>query len=258
MKWTEVRTTLQSAAQVSQLWRSAASSEELWRSLLEAANLNVGDLEAPLSTALVCYRSLWSAPRALLFLEESLEVFNCGFQTFEKPISLASQLSDTSAVAVFLPSQKLLLCGLGRANCVSLLSGGWEEWQCMLESRGYHSALYLSASVYAFGGRDTNTAERYCFRRKQWLKLPPMLHSRNHFTACNQNTQIYLCGGHTPHSEVFDTVSERYTKLPFQLPSNWTVSCIYKQQLVCIVLDKIHRIQGDQVQVTKRALALIP
>lgn len=172
LKWTEPKTTLLSAAQVSHLWYSAAYSEELWHGLLEAEDWLTSDLEANLPTALARYRSLAlysRVPRALIISGHSLAVYNCDSHTYEKQLPVTNQSIKTSAALVFLSSRKVLVCALSKAKCISLLSGDWEKWPNMLVSREYHSALYLSASVYVFGGRNTNTAERYCLRNKQWF-----------------------------------------------------------------------------------------
>lgn len=261
LKWTEVQTVLKAAAQVSQLWFSAASSEELWICECEAEDLSLESLDEPLPSAKSCYRLLKPCKSSLIVLceNDSLQVFNCQKQTFGCSVAFPrTKFTDTTA-AVFLSTQSLFWCGEGLSAVLSLTTGALTKLSDMIVKRKSHSAIAVNRSIYAFGGDGDITAERYSLHLAEWSKLPDMHAARSWFTACAQDKLIYLCGGFTTNCEVFDTTTVTYSPLPHSLEcSNWTVSFIYKDELITVVSDRVHCMKGNFVSVSTHRLALIP
>ena len=261
LKWTEVQTVLKAAAPVSQLWFSAASSEELWISQCEAENLSLEDLEEPLPSAQSCYRLLKACKNSVVVLraDNSIQVFNCQNQTLGSSVLFPrNMLSDTTAV-VLLSIQSLFLCGDRLSALLSLTTGALTKLPDMIVNRQNHSAIAVNRSIYAFGGDGDITAEQYSLHPAQWSKLPNMLTARSWFTACAHDKLIYLCGGFTTNCEVFDTTTVTFSPLPHSLESsNWTVSFIYKDELITVVVDRIYCMKGSFVSASTHRLALIP
>lgn len=253
LKWAEPSTVLQACATVAQVWRKVTVSEELWASLLEAQCVDVADLPAP--TSQVCYQMFihfqHHTPIPLL-VGTTLKLYQVG--TFEREYELPSGLFDEESAAAFYLTTKLALCGKGQAGLISLTSGHFTRLPDMIARRSNHAVIALNSCLYAFG--ENITAERYT--GQCWVALPNMLHSRSYFNVCTQHRQLYLCGGHTPCSEVFDVDTETYTPLPVVLDNNWTASFFYRGELVCLVKYKIYFVKGAQVKVHHRELALIP
>ncbi len=261
LKWTEVQTILKFAAEVSQLWFSAAASEELWICQCEAENLSFEDLEEPLPSAQSCYRRLKICKNSLIVLhaDNSFQVFNCQNQTLGSSVPFPGNMFSDTTAAVLLSTHSLFLCGEGLSALLSLTTGALTKLPDMIVKRQSHSAIAVNRSVYAFGGDGDTTAERYSLHLAQWGKLPDMLTARSWFTACAHDKLIYLCGGFTTNCEVFDTTTVTFSPLPNSLESNnWTVSFIYKDELITVVVDRIHCMKGSFVSVSTHKLALIP
>lgn len=241
LKWTDAVTILQTASLVCQLWYSVTSLDELWTSFLEGASTE--DLQS-LPRAQDRYRvlaDLQHTPRLVSRPHPHLQVFNCRTHLFEQTLPFPSHLFNNSAAAVLQPH--LFLCGKRRSARVSLFTGALVQLSDMLASRKYHSAIALHASVYAFGGRNLRSAERYM--GNEWTALPDMNEERSYFNACSEGARIYLCGGFTKHSEVFDSGSGIYTLLSFTLLSHWSTSFFNGDVLVCIANGTVSHIKQD-------------
>lgn len=241
LKWTETKTILQTASLTSQLWHSATTSEELWTTFLEALP---AEALQHLPSAQDRYRAfvdLQHIPRLVSRLHSHLNVFNCGTCSFEQTLPFPHPFNNRAAVA--LSAYQLYICGKGKAVMMCFLTGTLTQLSDMLASRKNHSAIALQGAVYAFGGSNLRSAERY--HNGHWGGLPNMSTERSYFNACSQDERIYLCGGFTPSSEVFDTNSNTYTVLPFSLISHWTTSFFSEEGLVCIANGVVSHISKD-------------
>lgn len=252
LKWTEPSTVLHCAA-VARVWYKVTTSEELWTSLLETQNFDAADISAATSQA--CYQELINFQQHTpipLLVGATLKLYHAA--KLDREYELPSGLFDDNSAAAFYLTTKLALCGRGLAGLMSLTSGHFTRLPDMIAPRSNHAAIALNKCLYVFG--ENITAERYT--GQCWVALPNMLHSRSYFNVCRQHRQLYLCGGHTPYSEVFDVDTETYTALSVVLDNNWTASFFYQDALVCLVKYKIYFVRGEQVEAQYKELALIP
>ena len=241
LKWVETKAILQTASLANQLWHSAASSEELWASFLEALPADALQHLPNSQDRYRAFTDLQRTPRLVSRLHSLLNVFNCETCSFEQVLSFPHPFNNRAAAA--LSTYQLYICGKGKAVMLSLLTGTLTQLPDMLSSRKNHSAIVLQGSVYAFGGSSLRSAEQY--HNSHWTHLPNMSNERSYFNACSQDERIYLCGGFTPSSEVFDTSSNTYTVLPFSLISHWTTSFFSAEGLMCIANGVVSHISKD-------------
>jgi hypothetical protein len=241
LKWVETKTILQTASLADTLWHSAASSEELWTSFLEALPADALQHIPNAQDRYRAFADLQHTPRLVSRLHSQLNVFNCGTCSFEQVLPFPHLFNNRAAAA--LSTYQLYICGKGKAVMLSFLTGILTQLPDMLASRKNHSAIALHGSVYAFGGSNLRSAERY--HDDHWAQLPNMSNERSYFNACSQDERIYLCGGFTSFSEVFDASSNTYTVLPFSLISHWTTSFFSEEGLVCIANGVVSHISKD-------------
>lgn len=98
----------------------------------------------------------------------------------------------------------------------------------MKQARSFHAQVVHNTTVYIFGGRCHARSLAHSEKlpllpfsslsSRSWQPLPSLCAAREGCSPCLLSSSIYLCGGATDSSEVFDIAKERFSLLPFRLP----------------------------------------
>jgi len=98
----------------------------------------------------------------------------------------------------------------------------------MKQARSFHGQVLHNTTVYIFGGRCHARSLAHSEKlpllpfsslsSRSWQPLPSLCYPREGCSPCLLSSSIYLCGGATDSSEVFDIAKERFALLPFRLP----------------------------------------
>lgn len=84
--------------------------------------------------------------------------------------------------------------------------------------------------VYVFGGKYSNSCEKYALEECEWMPLSNMKYNRSSFTPCTFRTVIYLASSMTTLViESFSTETEIFIELPVLLPvqMHWQASVAF-------------------------------
>lgn len=92
----------------------------------------------------------------------------------------------------------------------------------MIARRGNHGMVFLQETLYVFGGFDGSelaNCEKMTLAGLTWTDISKMRRARAGFTPCVHFTSIYIIGGvHRNDAELFDTISEKFKSMRWELP----------------------------------------
>ena len=191
-------------------------------------------------------------------------MFNCLCRKVSRTINIPQHTFPINSAVIVLSHKEAFVCGGGTCledstKSVNLLTGEVTVLAPMTTRRTSHSAVFAHNAVYAFGGMNSRTAEKYPMVHKAWQQIGDMHSERSSFNASCWGNSVYLCGGHTRECELFDLDSEQFSVLALRLnQSNWTVSFFYQRELVVISGSEIYFLKQGQVEVKHCAMKLIP
>jgi kelch-like protein 10 len=116
-------------------------------------------------------------------------------------------------------------------RCFNAVTKTWCEVSPMHEKRSWHSVAVLDELVYAMGGFDSNTAERYDHRTNEWSMIAPMNEIRSAASAATLNGKIYVAGGShmctiMKSAEVYDPEVNEWTSIAEMIFPRAFFSCI--------------------------------
>lgn len=172
----------------------------------------------------------------LMFVFEDFMLgYDCGAGRWKQEVELSRSVAAyaNSAVTELLDGSVLCTGGglegeeqvrayqIERTGVVNVLGN-------MKQARSFHGQIVHNTTVYIFGGRYRSRSLSHCEKlpllpfsslpSRSWQALPSLCHPREGCSPCLLSSSIYLCGGATDSSEVFDISKERFTLLPFRLP----------------------------------------
>ena len=93
----------------------------------------------------------------------------------------------------------------------------------MLEKRSYSACAVLEGRLVLSGGYDNTsriikTVEVYDHCANEWSRMPDMLEARRNHASVSIKNKLYMIGGDSSQSEVFDTCSQKFAHLKPMLP----------------------------------------
>ena len=187
----------------------------------------------------------YNPPPALVEVRpDHVRVFDCLSRQWKSKVALASSLPvDSLSVLTFLPSGKVFVCGGENSAStyqVDAEKGFILQLNDMKTPRKAHGLQLFYGRIYVFGGKRTDNAiencEKYSINHGSWTALSSnMLKPRSHFSPCLHRHLIYLCGGNSYHSEVFNPQTEAFTALSGNLPEDSGCrTVIWNEQLVVV------------------------
>lgn len=135
-------------------------------------------------------------PEYLLDMSQSLSIFS--LPTKESSF-FQGKLYSSNARAIFLPPNKVFVCGGRNSNKTYLIdihSNSVTQQGNLKESREYHSLSLIDDFILASGGmayEELNTCE--IWYRGQWSVTGPMVNSRSFHASTTISRCIYVSGG---------------------------------------------------------------
>ena len=223
---------------VGKQWAAAGASTELWielTSVFQFASSKPGYEEwaetfrryyrlRKLKLIFPCTRHYW--------------VFYCHSKTWRQ-VKLKYR-TQVDGLFVLLPDESVFYChaSIWHAPVQQRLSvNAAQKLPPMIHKRQFPGGVHYRNKVYIFGGQEVGSdvprskmsmrsSEVFHLTTSQWEPLPDMIHPHCSFTVAIHSGLMYLCGGMTVHSEVFDPQAQTYRPLDFTLQSaqqGWTV-----------------------------------
>lgn len=202
-----------------------------------------------------------SYPNIVLLSAGKALIYDCSKRVCKAPVVLKTQLKLTEGSAwLWLPDSQLLFLegGSGQATHLDLSNGAVTPVNPMSQARTYPGLVYYERRVLVFGGTSEPLAEEYDLNQKAWAPLPNMHRSRNKFNPCLYDTLVYLCGGCTWVSEVYNIPQRKYIALGFSVPDTYDAcSVLVDLSVVIVSRDFLSKwsLESEELSVRGRTLA---
>lgn len=217
-----------------------ANCESLEYLLTQEQRFSAVDLEV-IASDLTSYTP---PPELVEIRPDHVRIFDCLSRQWRSKVALASSLPvDSLSVLTFLPSGKVFVCGGENSASTYQLDakkGFILQLNDMKTPRKAHGLQLYYGRIYVFGGKRADDAidkcEKYSIYHGSWTALGnSMLKPRSHFSPCLHRHLIYLCGGNSYSSEVFNPETEAFTALSGNLPDDSGCrTVVWNEQLVVI------------------------
>ena len=251
---------------VSRNWVKACESDELWYSLLDSrgysshpdVSFSPKTWFAHLNYRSCCIPLIRKDHFALFFCRKAQW---CPLVLLRVPIQ-----ADQVSASIVLPDGSLLCCGGGNwrtetswDSAYRLQSdGSMTQLQSLCQAREAHGILCFLDSVYVFGG-DTDagppvlSGERLILGDmttlpgRTWSLLRNMRFGHSYFTPAVYKGLVYLCGGYSNTSEVFNPADEVFSVVRMRLtdPEHcWEV--VQGDNLIIVSGYKMHVFAGPE------------
>jgi hypothetical protein len=202
-----------------------------------------------------------SYPNIVLLSGGKALIYDCSKRVCKAPVVLQAALKLTEGSAwLWLPDTQLLFLegGSGQATCLDLTNGAGTAVKPMTQARTYPGLVYYERRVLVFGGTSEPLAEQYDLNQKGWAPLPNMHRPRNKFNPCLYDTLVYLCGGCTWASEIYNIPLNKYVALGFSVPDTYDAcSVLVDLSIVIVSRDFLSKwsLDSEELSVRGRALA---
>ena len=226
LKFTDASDLLTSYSHVSSFWHRTSLSEELWSSFCDQESVPKGAFP----TYRAAFRDVFQDGLRSLVVHipsyDTVAVYNVRANTAVRSVAITEKQLAWTFLFALLDRRTLLMCDGASSEVMSLhLATGEITPRRKMPNNGIHtySASY-PPFVYVFGGTGKTLASKYDPRADTWKKLPNMTVCQ--WYVCGLTVKppcIYLIGGPYLRCEVFDTVSETYTKTDFMIQDTGTV-----------------------------------
>ena len=202
-----------------------------------------------------------SYPNIVLLSARKALIYDCSKRVSKAPVVLQVALKLTEGSAwLWLPDTQMLFLegGSGQATCLDLTNGAGTPVNPMTQARTYPGLVYYERKVLVFGGTSEPLAEEYDLNQKVWAPLPNMHRPRNKFNPCLYDTLVYLCGGCTWASEIYNIPQRKYVALGFSVPDTYEACAVLVDLSVVIISrDFLSKwsLESEELSVQGRALA---
>lgn len=255
---------LQELGAVCSNWAKACASDELWFSYLEIRGYPANPILAFSPKAWFSYLN-YRACCIPLVRRDYFALFFCRKSQWSASVPLLAPIqADQVSASTILPDGSLLCCGGGNwrteaswDSAYRLLSDGRViQLKDLCQAREAHGILCCLSSVYVFGG-DTNagppvlSGERLAIgdiqtlQDRSWTLLLNMNFGHSYFTPALYRGLVYLCGGYSNTSEVFNPLDDLFSVVAMRLtdPEHcWEV--VKGEELIIVTGYKMHVLKG--------------
>ena len=142
----------------------------------------------------------------------NLEIFDCETNTWS---TLPSMMKERCYIGMTTLNDKIYVSGNGNLCSIveeySLKMKMWKEIKSMNEARSGHKLMNLNGEMYAIGGSDTKTVEKYNSSTNTWHFVASLNNEHNNSGCAIYNNKIYILSENG--FEVFDSISNTWKNL---------------------------------------------